>query len=499
MSGRALPDKSAPRVAVGPRVLLQKPGYLIGGASASTIAACLLGTDWLLGRLTQLTFLTALVFVCWQVAHWLRWFWRKQPPLDKTRDWRELRRRVVLQIRFGFFATALLGFLLAAHCSAIGLGPVPLAWLLSGVVVVVITAAVLDTHDLAVQLELERTTEALRHYLNDRGADRKAEHFAKAGLWRRAQDWLGERLGDSASAVALALSVVPLLVFAEATVALGGVEAGRGLEHQLFGSKATIVTGASQGGSTVSTLHGGGSTEQGCALEPGTGASGAAAEELFALWYGDAKTGKKGKGNLVAGCPQQAEREPGRRGVWIERGLCHGNLRGLAVVAPGRHPPGMLIQQGAAIGTRLADEGVLRGASSRWRVGEGDLYTLQTSRGSYVAVRAHRTGGAAPGDIPSSPGCGAFADRNVPYQLVVPGAIGIWLMVAERGWAWPVEHRDGSRRDYVFILDSTGEEVGEASCVDDLRCSGSYRGETLPSIKTRVTSTLALASLAPQG
>ncbi len=253
-------------------------------------------------------------------------------------------------------------------------------------------------------------------------------------------------------------------------------------------SQSTVVTkGPSADGAGDSVVEPSYEEECGGEVEPGEPAPSPRREQLRFLWLGG--EGVEGAGAIEGGCAHRAAPALGHPEVWIARGYCGSDLRSLGVVAP-NYLPSLLFQQAARFALAKERAGELRGASSRWEVGEGDGYVVDTDTGSFVLAREDASGEAerSEGDLP----CERFDEANVPYVVVPPGLIGLWLQVGEDGWVWP--KRDPADSD-GFLLVGEGGRTVRAHCYSDTRCAAWIDGVLTPTTGSLFTSVSLLLNM----
>jgi hypothetical protein len=510
MLRRALPLNRVRRVlAVSDKGGRRVPLLLAAAVVPSAIMAPLVGDADYFGSLLYVAYLSGVVFLFRNLIHWPRWslaLHRQLTTEHKQVDPRAVRRLAVcmaLELLLAFYWVLAAGFLQSPELLAITTTPieVPLAlWFLVSLVLLAWLPAGLAS-EAAQDLGLSSTTEAIRGSRLGPVMKRASGPFTELCLYREIGEWFGPKLPDRrASGVAFGLIAVILLMALEGAAAFVGIRGtGAFNEHVLNRGQAAAVPPRHEPGPVgdgLDPLRAEPAPVPACSgVEPGEPAPQPWASELYGLWYGSA--GVEGVGNVIAGCPQPAEPEPGQPGVWLVRGRCAGALQGLAV-ASSHGDPAMLLQEAARVGLGLADEGILLSASPRTRIGEGDLHVLQTVRGSYVLVRAKRSAGRTRADA-GVERCGAFADRNVRYTVAPPGLIGIWLQIAERDWVWPVSDSSagGSRQDFAFIDAESGGLVASAHCTGDLACSGTFQGRPLSTAGPRTVWPARFEALGP--
>jgi hypothetical protein len=278
---------------------------------------------------------------------------------------------------------------------------------------------------------------------------------------------------------------------------------GHRLHRIVFGATPTEKTdsnsfassGSQEGGSGDESEGSGGEDETaiGEAVECAVAYDGEPApsphrEQLAGLFHAE--------GAKAAGCPTPAQEVAGQEAVWYAKGFCGDELRSLGVTAP-EYLPAILYQQAAKFAEARASEGVLLGASSRWPFRAGDLYVVNTTSGSYVLVRRRSSTGA----VETQQGgllCDSYATGNLPYTVLPPGLVRLWLELAETEWVWPQSAgRDGEGRTFEFLHDYPDDEVlATASCPTDQWCTLSVGGEDRQTNGWPYTSVPEMKSLA---
>ena len=211
---------------------------------------------------------------------------------------------------------------------------------------------------------------------------------------------------------------------------------------------------------------------------PGTGAPGAFAEGLRALWMGSDTV--PGAGATAAGCGGRAFEEPGQPDVWLVMGMCGSELRTLGVAAAGKEPV-LLYQEAARIAYDLATRGELRGASARFSVGGGDGYLLHTVGGTRVLVRRATSHGKVTPPA-GGPRCSRQTTRAVRYVELPIALAPLWVqaMELEGAWLWPSYDltNTAAGKSYVFTRADGRDVVARAVC-DGGECAVTIRGREL--------------------
>jgi hypothetical protein len=259
--------------------------------------------------------------------------------------------------------------------------------------------------------------------------------------------------------------------------------AGRGAHRLVFGGPPSESSG---GPATASDPQAGTSGDDPGSEGSGEGDSATGPEECAVVYDGEPAPDPNreelaglfhAEGAEAAGCPTAAREVAGQEGVWFAQGYCGDELRSFGVTAPD-YLPAMLYQQAAEFADARAAEGVLLGASSRWPFRAGDLYVVNTTSGSYVLVRRRSSTGTVEtgqGDLP----CDSYTTGNLPYTVLPPGLVRLWLELAESGWVWPrsTGSADGAR-SFEFLLDYPDEEpVALATCPSEQWCTLDVNGE----------------------
>lgn len=182
-------------------------------------------------------------------------------------------------------------------------------------------------------------------------------------------------------------------------------------------------------------------------------------------------------GSEAAGCPGPAKKVAAQERVWYANSYCGSELRATGVTAPG-YLPAILYQQAARFADARAREGVLLGASSRWRYQGGDLYVVNTTNGSFVLARRLASAGGTEAESGNLP-CQSYVGGNVPYAVVPPGLLVLWLELAETEWVWPQSTGlVAGNRSFEFVLAYPAEDiVATARCASDQQCVLSVDGE----------------------
>jgi hypothetical protein len=207
-------------------------------------------------------------------------------------------------------------------------------------------------------------------------------------------------------------------------------------------------------------------------VPPGYGAPPAQAAEINALWLGG--TGQPGAGAVQAGCAEPAKQVPGQPGVYYATGVCASELRSVGVAGPDGQA-GLLYQQAARFAVHRAEAGQLTAATSRTRIGDGDLYVVSTNLGTFVLVRSQTAyGGTIQHD--TGPWCARQVPSvNVRYVVVPPGLGSQWLdLMGRLGWLWPVDDASNAPRgtNFDFQIDNpTRAVVAHASCTTETACT----------------------------
>lgn len=191
--------------------------------------------------------------------------------------------------------------------------------------------------------------------------------------------------------------------------------------------------------------------------EPGRGAPEPIARRLFDLWLG-----AEGVGGLIGGCARAAHPVRPGSGIWYAPGYRAATLVSLGV-ANADGTSALLLGQPARFAMSQASNATLESASERIRVYSGDLETVDTANGTYVFVRREINTRA----------------HDAAYTVVPPGLVAAWFAADQAGgWVWPVFDYARDHLRYFSFVTPVGEEVGLASCANDLSCTSEIRGVT---------------------
>lgn len=182
--------------------------------------------------------------------------------------------------------------------------------------------------------------------------------------------------------------------------------------------------------------------------------------------------GRGGLGAIQAGCLENATVLPNGLGLWMAEGVCGDELRSLALAGPARGV--IVLQEAARFARELAGEGVLLGLRERVAVATGDMVLIESMRGLYVLVRRESERGMPPVTEPRR--CDEIQGENVKYTIVPPALVPLWLaLIAVHGWVWPIVDTTWSQAGDAFAFQRDGDDgpsiVGNAACVDDLKCT----------------------------
>jgi hypothetical protein len=169
-------------------------------------------------------------------------------------------------------------------------------------------------------------------------------------------------------------------------------------------------------------------------------------------------------GSDIPGCPGRARPIPAKPDWWYAPGYCEGRLRSIAIAPEGMEHPVVLLEQAAEFALPLILHREFVDAVDRFRVGDGDAYVIDATAGSYVLIRAHRTGGRVTDDLERSGGCNNFVDEDVPYNVVGPMLIAGWRSIAaiSQGGVYPIAsaHNSGAVESFSFLSPAGVEAEG---------------------------------------
>lgn len=211
-------------------------------------------------------------------------------------------------------------------------------------------------------------------------------------------------------------------------------------------------------------------------IVPGEGAGAPASESLRTIW--------ESYGGVVAGCAERAH-ELGTSSTYYIVGQCGGKFRSVALAGPSQAPV-MLLQQPAQLAHRLLLEGVLIGASARTPIGpdnSGDYEVVDTSEGSYVAIREEETDGNG-GPVREPVTCAELSPSVEQYVIVKPGMAKLWVeferLTGEAVWpAFNTSKRERGVTLFSFYSsDDQRNTVASGTCLKPTECelvSGNLR------------------------
>lgn len=228
---------------------------------------------------------------------------------------------------------------------------------------------------------------------------------------------------------------------------------------------------------------------------PGAGAPKPESAMLASLWLGGG--GTTGAGALAAGCPQRAQAVIGHPRVWLTEGLCSGRLLSVGVAVPNR-PPALVFAPAAVYVLTRAQDGTLRGASVRYRVGSGDFYLVDTTYGTVLLIRSRLTVGHAAGTAGGT--ClDSLSPNAAPYTVVPPPLVASWLQLVRRdGWLWPVSDRFGAEEPQrLRFVSPQGKSVAAGYCPSATACTLAWNGGRLSSAGPVYTGAAQILSVAP--
>jgi hypothetical protein len=192
-------------------------------------------------------------------------------------------------------------------------------------------------------------------------------------------------------------------------------------------------------------------------------------------------------GAVQAGCGEPASRT-GANATWTARGVCNGELRSLAVGAPGRAPV-LLYGAAARYAGERATDGTLISAETA-APGSGELAIVTTAAGSSIFVRETPT--LEPGRNRAMR-CEEISEVARSFTMLPPPMAALWRQYVRRsGWTWPVAVTRGD--EYALIDPDSGTVVATGACSTATRCELSVRTTSWP---LAGTPTLTVADLAP--
>ncbi|TMK58241.1 MAG: hypothetical protein E6G51_03825 [Actinobacteria bacterium] len=143
-------------------------------------------------------------------------------------------------------------------------------------------------------------------------------------------------------------------------------------------------------------------------------------------------------GAIKAGCGTEPF-HVAESGTWASPGVCAGELRSLAVSAPG-YDPAIVYGTPARFAWAAAQAGTLV-ALEVADPNEGDVYLVVTLEGTYAFTRPTRTLEEGESDPET---CSDVGGKARPFARLEPVMVSLWLEMMERRaeWSWPEPQTD---------------------------------------------------------
>lgn len=179
-------------------------------------------------------------------------------------------------------------------------------------------------------------------------------------------------------------------------------------------------------------------------LTPGEPAPRAQRRALYRQWLNG------GVGSIVAGCARPARKLP--NDSWFAVGMCDNEVRSLAIGSPGEYGA-LLLWAPARFAFEKAEAGTLTNATSSQLIGEGEVYSLQTTAGTYLFMRDH-----LPDDESAlgreAQSCTDLEEGAVPFVILPPALSRLWSaqVKLERAWFWAILNEPGADDGERFIF-----------------------------------------------
>jgi len=178
-------------------------------------------------------------------------------------------------------------------------------------------------------------------------------------------------------------------------------------------------------------------------------------------------------GAIKAGCGTEPVRVVGT-GTWASPGVCEGELRSLAVSAPG-HEAAIIYGSPARFAWAAAQAGTLV-ALEVAAPNDGDVYLVVTQEGTYGFARPTRSLEVGQ-DEPRS--CNEVGGRARSFARLEPAMVGLWLeLMRQRAeWSWPnPPARDHKAVVFADSLDAV--VVARGRCEPTKLCLMKVAGKT---------------------
>jgi len=170
-------------------------------------------------------------------------------------------------------------------------------------------------------------------------------------------------------------------------------------------------------------------------------------------------------GAIKAGCATEPFRIADT-GTWVSAGDCDGELRSLAVSAPG-YDPEIIYGTPARFALAAAHAGQLVGLEVA-EPNDGDVYLVVTRDGTFAFARPTRSLEQGP-EHPQS--CSEVGGQARPFARLQPVMVNMWseLMQLREEWVWPKPRSDDSQIQ-AFTDTFDASRVAEGSCDGSERC-----------------------------
>jgi len=170
-------------------------------------------------------------------------------------------------------------------------------------------------------------------------------------------------------------------------------------------------------------------------------------------------------GAIKAGCATEPFRIAGT-GTWVSAGDCEGELRSLAVSAPG-YEPAIIYGTPARFALAAAHAGKLVGLEVA-KPNDGDVYLVVTRDGTFAFTRPTRSLEKG-SDNPQS--CSEVGGRARPFARLEPVMVNLWseLMQLREEWVWP-KLRSEESQSLAFTDRFDASRVAEGSCDGSEQC-----------------------------
>jgi hypothetical protein len=173
------------------------------------------------------------------------------------------------------------------------------------------------------------------------------------------------------------------------------------------------------------------------------------------------------EGAPKAGCGGNAIHVQGT-GAWMAAGICDGQLRSVAISAPGREAV-ILYGEAAEFAWTAGQQETLVAAEAA-QPAEGEVDLVEVISGTYGFARSSPSLTQGRENIRW---CTEATGRARPFVRLAPPLLLLWreLLQEEAGWSWPTADPSAEPGDQIaFISYPAGELTATGACLTDSDC-----------------------------